>query len=187
MRSRPWLALLVAFPILLSPAHPTVAADAAPAAEGPLAAIAPYVGGEWRIDHKWDNGEALKARERFEWGLANKFVEVRTWVSRNDGSGAYERYRGVFGVKDGKLVSYNFSYNGENTVDEATVEGKVIKIRRVVTGATPMVIRQEVELLEPNRRRWRVWIERDGKTEQIMDGEWVRRSADAPAKKADKP
>src|SRR5438552_9713750 len=68
-------------------------------ADGPLAAVAPFVGGEWHIDGKWVNGESLKAREILTWGLGNKFVEVRTFVSRNDGSGEYERYPGVFAVK----------------------------------------------------------------------------------------
>ena len=152
------------------------AADDAPSADGPLAIIAPFVGGEWHIDGKWANGEALKAREVFTWGLGNKFVEVRTFVSRNDGSGEYERYRGVFAVKDDKLVSYNFAYDGGNTVDDVTVEGKVLKIGRTVANVdVPTVIHQEIERAGDDAFRWRVSLERDGKTDKIMDGEWVRK------------
>jgi hypothetical protein len=170
------------FGSLIALAAAAGADDAAAPADGPLAAVAPYVGGEWTIDGKWKNGEALKAREVFTWGLGNKFVEVRTWVSRDDGSGEYERYRGIFAVKDGKLVSYNFAYDGRNTLDDVSVEGNVLKIRRAVTDVdAPTVIHQELERAGDDKFKWRVWLERDGKKDQIMDGEWVRRK-DAPRK-----
>ena len=128
------------------------------------------------IDGKWVNGESLKARETFTWGLGNKFVEVRTFVSRNDGSGEYERYRGVFAVKDGKLVSYNFAYDGGNTVDDVTVDGKVLKIKRTVSNVdVPTIIHQEIERVGDDTFHWRVSLEREAKTDKIMDGEWVRR------------
>jgi len=166
------------FASLVALAAAVGADDAAPPTDGPLAAVAPYVGGEWTIDGKWMNGEALKGREVFAWGLGNKFVEVRTFVSRNDGSGEYERYRGIFAVKDGKLVSYNFAYDGGNTLDDVSVEGNVLKIRRAVTNVdVPTVIHQEIERAGDNKFKWRVWLEREGRKDQIMDGEWTRAAA----------
>ena len=97
------------------------------------------------------------------------------------GSGEYERYRGIFAVKDGKLVSYNFAYDGGNTLDDVSVEGNVLKIRRAVTNVdVPTVIHQEIERAGDDKFKWRVWLEREGKKDQIMDGEWTR----AAAKKA---
>ena len=81
------LALAAFVPLALA------ADDATPQVNSPLGAVAPFIGGEWHIDGKWVNGESLKARETFEWGLAKKFIEVRTYVSKSDGSGEYERYR----------------------------------------------------------------------------------------------
>jgi hypothetical protein len=173
-----WKPFAVACVVILSGLQQLAQAadDTPPPTEGPLAAVAPFVGGEWRIDGKWVNGEALKARETFAWGLGNKFIEVRTFVSKSDGSGEYERYRGVFAVKDGKLVSYNFAYDGGNTVDDVTVEGKVLKIRRTVANVdVPTVIHQEIERTGDDTFHWRVSLERDGKTDKIMDGEWVRK------------
>ena len=181
MRFRTTLAASV-FAIATLLAAARGADDAAPPTDGPLAALVPFVGGEWVIDGKWTSGEALKAREVFTWGLGNKFVEVRTWVSRLDGSGEYERYRGVFAVKDGKLVSYNFAYDGGNTLDDVSVEGNVLKIRRAVTNVdVPTVIHQEIERAGNDKFKWRVWLERDGKKDQIMDGEWIRRKASTAA------
>lgn len=162
-------ALLALFAV--APAARSADDDAAPT--GPIMAVAPFVGGEWRIEGNWAGGEALTARETFEWGLNKKFVESRTWVTRNDGTGEYERYRGIFAVKDDKLVSYNFSFDGSSTMDEVQVQGKVIKVTRQVPDRQ-MVIRQEIELTGPDKFKWRVWLERQGKSEQIMDGEWTR-------------
>jgi len=146
----------------------------APAALQPLAALV----GEWTLDGNWSNGEALMARETMEWGLNRKFINVRTWVTRNDGSGEYERYQSVYGVKDGKIVLYNFAYDGDSSVDEVKVNGKVIDIRR--KAKTPdgaeMVIRQEIEPDGKDKFRWRIWLDRDGNSQQIMDGVWVRKS-----------
>jgi len=164
------LALAAFVPLALA------ADDATPQVNSPLGAVAPFIGGEWHIDGKWVNGESLKARETFEWGLAKKFIEVRTYVSKSDGSGEYERYRGVFAVKDGKLVSYNFAYDGGNTVEDVTVDGKVLKIKRTVSNVdVPTVIHQEIERDGDDKFHWRVSLERDGKTDKIMDGEWLRR------------
>ena len=145
-----------------------------PAALQPLAAMV----GEWTFDGNWSNGEALKARETMEWGLNKKFINVRTWVSRNDGSGEYERYQSVYGVKDGNVVLYNFAYDGDSSVDEVKVNGKVIDIRR--KAKTPdggeMVIRQEIEPDGRDKFKWRIWLDRDGNSQQIMDGVWVRKA-----------
>ena len=152
------------------------AADDAPAGDGPLAALAPFIDGEWHFDGKWANGEPLKAREVFEWGLGKKFVTTRTWVINNNGD-EYERYRSTFAVKDGKPVMYNFAYDGESSVDEVKVSGKVIDVRRSAkTPAGEMVIRQEIELTEKDKFRWRVWLDRDGESQQIIEGDWVRKA-----------
>jgi hypothetical protein len=142
-----------------------------------LAPLAQFIG-EWTLDGHWANGEALKAREKAEWGLNKKFITVSTFVSRYDGSGEYERYRAVYAVKDGKVVLYNFAYDGESSVDEMTVNGKVIDVRR--KAKTPdggeMVIRQQLEFKGSDKFQWRVWLDRNGNSQQIMDGEWVRKA-----------
>ena len=172
-------AVCAAWVLTLSGAAAAGAADEAggdvPAA---LEALAPLVGGEWTIDGKWMNGEALKAREKFEWGLNRKFITCRTWVSNNDGTGEYERYQAVFAAKDGKPVLYNFSHNGDSSVDEVKVNGKVLDIRRkVVSTQGETTIRQEIELTGKDTFRWRIWLDRDGESRQIMDGEWVRKAS----------
>ena len=167
-----WVALLA----LLGTRNAALAADDVPAG-GPLAALAPFVGGEWHFEGNWANGEPLKARETFEWGLGKKFITTRTWVTNKDGT-EYERYQSTYGVKDGKPVMYNFAYDGESSVDEVKLNGKVIDIRRKAkTPDGEMTIRQEIELTAKDTFRWRVWLDRGGQSQQLIDGEWVRKAS----------
>ena len=73
---------------------------------------------------------------------------------------------------------YNFSHNGDSSVDEVKVNGKVLDIRRkVVSTQGETTIRQEIELTGKDTFRWRIWLDRDGESRQIMDGEWVRKAS----------
>jgi hypothetical protein len=170
-----WLAAM-AMAAVLCLVGPARSADEASDPAGALAVVEPYVG-EWVIDGKWASGEPLKGREKFEWGLNKKFITCRTWVTSQEGT-EYERYQSTYAVKDGKLVLYNFAYDGDSSVSDVKVEGKVIDVRRQMNSPQgEMVIRQEVEMTDKNKFRWRVWLDRDGESQQIMDGEWVRKSS----------
>lgn len=148
----------------------------------PLDRVALLIG-EWRIEAQWAGGEALKGRQTYEWGLNKKFVVARTYVTKNDGSGEYQRYESVFAVKDGKLVSYNFAFDGTSSVSEGLLDGDTLRVKREVEGPNgAMVIKQELELTSGAQSRWRVWVERDGKQEQVMDGTWVRAAKQEKAK-----
>ena len=141
---------------------------------GPLEKVARLLG-EWRIEAQWTGGEALKGRQTYEWGLNKKFIVAKTFVTKNDGSGEYQRYESVFGVKDGKLVSYNFTYDGTSSVSEAQLDGDTLRITGKVGGSGgAVVIKQELVLSTGTESRWQVWVVRDGKEEQVMDGTWRR-------------
>jgi hypothetical protein len=169
-------AKVIALVVLISCA-PAMAAD--DAAASPLDKVAKLIG-QWRIEAQWSSGEALKGRQTYEWGLGKKFIVAKTFVTKNDGSGEYQRYETVMAVKDGKLISYNFTYDGTSSVVEMQIEGDTLRSRREIqrdNGA--MVIKQELELTAADKSRWKVWIDRDGKEEQVMDGTWVRVAKDA--------
>jgi hypothetical protein len=144
------------------------------AEESPIDALAPLIG-QWHIDARWmPSGQPLKARVVFEWGPGKKFVISRTFITR-EGSEEYERYHEVFGVVDGKLVDHLFDYEGNIHTREFQSDGKLLKSEWKVEKSTePTSIRQELEISAPDKLQWRIWLTRDGKTEQIMDGTWVK-------------
>jgi hypothetical protein len=145
----------------------------------PLQVLAPYVGGEWKINAKWSDGSPLEAREIFEWGVGRRFVTCKTFVSKL-GGGEYQRYETIFGVGEGgKIVAHGFVYDGQVQVTEFKLDGKKL------TGERPMkasdggdgTLRQSVEQIEPNKFRWIVAFVKDGKVSPMMDGVWVREAS----------
>ena len=141
----------------------------------PLDLLAPYVGGEWKCDGKWEgSNEPLVAREVFTWGPGKKFVNVKTFVTGPDGE--YQRYEAMYGVKDGKLVSWSFNYDGEAQTSDWVVEGKKWSTSNpmALPGGATATLHQSVELVEPDKFRWVVETEQDGKRTKLFDGHWVR-------------
>src|SRR4051812_47154159 len=77
---------------------------------GPHDAVAPYVGGEWRINGAWKDGNQLQARATYEWGVGKKFIIAKTFVS--GANKEYQRYTTIFGEQDGKLMAWGFVFDG---------------------------------------------------------------------------
>lgn len=154
-------------------------AAAQPAAQGAdlLKTLEPYIGGEWKCVGKWSDGRSLDAREVYTWGIGKKFVKVKTYLSGAEGE--YQRYEAMYGVKDGGLMSWSFAYDGTVQVAEWKVDGRkwsTSNMQKTATG-TEQVIHQSIELIEPDKFRWLLEIEADGKRQTLFDGHWVREGA----------
>lgn len=146
---------------------------------GPLDALAPYVGGEWRIDGSWKAGNPIHARTTYEWGVGKKFIIARTFVTDEKGA-SYQRYNTIFGEQDGKLLAWGFVFDGHHDVSEFKLDGKRLYSQKpmpAADGSKGSILHQSIELTQPNRSHWLVSIETNGEDKQIMDGTWVR-SAD---------
>ena len=81
-----------------------------------LKVLESYIGGEWHCTGSWSTGEKLVAREVFTWSVGKKFVNVKTFVGA--GAEEYQRYDAMYGVKDGKLMSWSFAYDGTTSTAE---------------------------------------------------------------------
>ncbi|HEY7087323.1 MAG TPA: hypothetical protein VH518_04490 [Tepidisphaeraceae bacterium] len=156
-----------------TPAAPTTRPSA-------LSAVAPFVGGEWRIKATWAGGNPLEARAIYDWGLNKKFVVAKTFVKLPEG-GEYQRYETIFGDDKGQLMSYGFTFNGEVHVLPMAVDGRTISDEWTVDGENGSVrIKQRIELLDDNHFHWQVWSAAAGADwKPMMDGTWVRGAASA--------
>lgn len=168
------LFVLVGSAFVLADNPPTKNGDVATPAD-PLTALTPYVGGEWKIKGTWKDGSPIEAREVFDYGIGKKFITCKTFV--NAPKGEYQRYENIFGVQDGKLMSWAFVYNGEVAISEFKIDGKKLSSSRTVSGDKPGVLHQSIELVEPNKFRWLVSMEQDGQTKELMDGMWIREAS----------
>jgi hypothetical protein len=138
-------------------------------------AVAPYIG-EWHINATWAGGNALDARNVFEWGLNKKFIVVKTFVKQEDGK-EYQRYEGIYADHEGKLMYYNFRFDGEADVRPMECKGHNVSNSWSVSekDGSATNLRQSVELIDDNHFRWQVATQqKDGPWQTIMDGTWER-------------
>ena len=123
---------LLCLTALLAATVPLAAADSDAAAatqdEGPMGALAPLVGGQWRGQLKLTDGTIIRARHIFEWGLGQTFIRSKTYGAVGDGD---ERlvYEGFFSLDAAKqrIVFREFSASGAG--NEGTIEpnGNVLR------------------------------------------------------------
>src|SRR5262249_12134956 len=57
-----------------------------------LAPLERFVG-EWTVHGKWNTGEELQARTIYEWGVGNRIIKYKSFVTTDKGE--YQRYDGV--------------------------------------------------------------------------------------------
>ena len=172
-----------------NPAVKVIAESANSAADG-IKLMTELTGGEWRIDGKWLDGRPIHARTQYELGVGKKFVTARTFVKADDGT-EYQRYQNVFGVKDGRLTCWNFTFDGSSDVAPWDVAGRKISSSKKMQSAADSssvnakavsILHQSIELVEPNKLHWLVSVETDGQNKPIMDGYWVREPSTAATK-----
>ncbi len=168
------LALMTSFPATAfeSPAPPEKLAD------GEIAKLQPYIG-NWEINSKWANGQALWARNEYRIGMSGKFVEANTYAKDGDGK-PYHRYKTIFTYDEAKkkFVSYGFTSEGKVQVVENNVEivdGKIALTSSWAMGESE--VKQTVKLVSDEEYTWNVWTRpKDGDAEwkPAMEGTWKR-------------
>lgn len=147
----------------------------------PLDVLAPYVGGVWEVNGKWADGNALEAHEIFEWGPGKKWITCKTFLHRKDGQ-LFQRYETVFGVKDGKLTTWGFTFNGKMDTNEWKVDGKRMHTASTMPGVdvqSGSTLYQSIEQVEPNKFRWVVEQETNGQKQLLIDANWIRSASSA--------
>ncbi len=151
-----------------------------PAAQDKLAPLAAFVGGEWATRGYWSNGEELRARNIFAWGVGKKIIKVRTYATRSDGE-EYLRYEAVMAWHPRKksLVEISFAYDGR--IQEYILEPAGDDTLRI--GWTPYYegdqpkIRQTLRFVGRDRFVWQVFARAEDGWEQLIESTWHRREA----------
>ncbi len=164
--------------VLLTAASAAMAPDETKPAE-PIQSIG-WMVGNWTIDTHWladgKDVSPLKARNAIVWGPGHKFIVSDTFVSKTDGT-EYHRYHDVFASENGKITGTSFAIDGEVSQGVYTSEGLFLRTERDMPGAdgkpSGTLLRQELERTDDGTAfHWRVWLVKDGKLNQIMNGTW---------------
>jgi len=64
--------------------------------------------GEWEVDGKWSDGQPLRARGVYQWGLGKKIMTAKTFVG--DGDKEYQRYESVMAWHPEKKSLFQISF-----------------------------------------------------------------------------
>ena len=89
--------------------------------DAPLKPLERFVG-EWTMEGKWSNGQALHARSIYTWGLGKKILKAQTFVM--DGQREYQRYEGVLAWHPEKKSLFEISFAFDGSLSEVLIESK---------------------------------------------------------------
>jgi hypothetical protein len=134
--------------------------------------------GEWSVDGKWSNGDGLKARAVYQWGLGKKIMTSKTFVMNGDKE--YQRYEGVFAWHPEKKQLFHISFSFDGGFSEVIVDSKdkdTLNFGFVpFTEGKPQNLRQTIRFLDDDRFQWIVLLKQGEEWKEIMDATWKRKA-----------
>jgi hypothetical protein len=134
--------------------------------------------GDWTIDAKWAAGDPLKARQTVSRICNGRFIEAKVFLPNRDGTKEYQRYQTIWGDQDGKLIQWNFAFDGHTRQDTCEVNADATRIATAWTvkgeDGAEVHLRQSVEKTPDGNMHWVVQLEQKGQWQTIMDGVWVK-------------
>jgi hypothetical protein len=176
--SKSWL---IALTLLVVPSVSACAqekADGSTAAD-PIAPLGRFVGGEWKVEGKWSNGQELRARSVYVWGVNKKVIMAKTFVQDGKG-GEYQRYEDVmfWHPQQKRLMLHTYAFNGAfgETVTECPEANKLRFGFTPVTADKPSKVRQTIVFTDDDTFTWKVEMQNKDKWEQLIEATWKRQT-----------
>jgi hypothetical protein len=154
---------------------PLVAEDK-PAADDKLAPLERFAG-EWTVEGKWADGNTLRARNVYEWGLGKKIMTSKTFV--RDGNREYQRYEGVMAWRPEKNSLFHISFAFDGAISESLVESKdrdtILIGWKPYTEGKESKVRQTIRFLDKDQFQWVVELKDGEEWKQLIDATWKRK------------
>jgi hypothetical protein len=150
-----------------------ISADKTPITGNPaFDVLASWIGGEWRIDTRWDDGRPFRARGVWTWGPGKRFLTARTFAL--DDAGAETLLcENIFAVASDHVVNYAFGSDGSVSAAPMNVSDGVVDSIWKSEGST---LRQKMKIIGPDEIGWEFFIqESDGKRRHTIAGAWLRK------------
>jgi hypothetical protein len=142
----------------------------------PMASLAGFVG-EWEVNGKWADGNPLKARGVYEWGLNKKILIARTFVMDKDKE--YQRYESILTWHPGKKSLYEITFGFDGSITEVILEAK--EKDTIHIGYTPFHegkpsnLRQTLRFTDKDHFVWTVQLKQGDEWKQLIEATWVRK------------
>ena len=148
--------------------------------DDPLARLAPFVG-EWHVEGKWSNGDPLKARGVYEWGVGKKIISAKIFVT--DKGKEYQRYESIMAWHPEKKSLYEITFSFDGSISEVLLDAK--EKDAIHIGFTPFnkekpdKLRQILRFTDKDHFVWTVSLQQGEQWTQIIEATWVQKK---PAK-----
>lgn len=159
--------------MLCAAASLALAQDPAPAS---LDALQWTVGGKWKTDSKWANGNPFKAVARFESILGGKFIRAESVVIDESGQ-SKPRDIVIFSVTDGRLQQHVFNADGNTRIATGTIEADgtlVFEWQRANADGTSTALKQRIRQVDANTSSQQVLMHIRGEWHTLIDSTWTR-------------
>jgi hypothetical protein len=171
-------AALVGLSYTLGPAFTQDAATKPAKAADPMAALAPLVG-EWHVDGAWANGDKLRARGVYQWGLGKKILQMKTFVM--DGDKEYQRYESIMAWHPEKKSLYEITFAFDGHISEVLVEPKGKDTLHIgytpFHAGQPQNLRQIIRFKDNDHFVWTVNLKMGDEWKQLIEATWERKGA----------
>ena len=164
---------------VLIPFTPAFSSGADPASgnKNPMAPLERFVG-EWQVEGQWSDGNKLRARGVYEWGLNHKILKAKTFVM--NGEKEYQRYESIMAWHPRKKCLYQISFTYDGGISEVLMEPKDSDTIHV--GFTPFHtdqpanIRQVLKFKDKDHFVWTVRMKQGDEWKQLIEATWVRKN-----------
>lgn len=142
----------------------------------PMAALAPFAG-EWQVDGSWSNGEKLRARGVYHWGLGKKILHTKTFVM--DGDKEYQRYESIMGWHPEKKSLYQITFSFDGHINEVLMEPKEKGTLHIgfkpFRADQPQNVRQVIRFKDDDHFLWTVSLKMGDEWKQLIEATWERK------------
>lgn len=122
------------------------------------------IGGIWKAEGRWGNGQPFKSEKQFHWGPGRRIVRVATKGFTDQAATVYgERNQGIrILTAEGSLLMYEFDVFGGITKGEISTDGANIYYDYDYGGT---MIRDAWQFIDQNTYRYIVGVWKEGRWE----------------------
>lgn len=141
-----------------------------------LADLQPFVGGEWRADAKWANGDTFKAVARFESILGGRYIQGVS-STLDDAGNPRPRDLVIFSDSHGVLTQHVFNADGNTRTATGSREEDgtlVFEWVRQNPDGTNTPLKQRIRHVDADTCQQQVLMHIRGDWHTLIDATWTR-------------
>lgn len=138
--------------------------------------LRPFLGGEWKTEGKWANGNPLRAVMKFDWLLAEKHLRAEGFTVDEAGN-QQPRDVSIFSIAEGQLVQHVFAADGNarRAVGHVAEDGAIVfEWSRPNADGSATALKQIIRLVDQDTAQQQFLMHIRGEWHTLLDTTWHR-------------